>query len=332
MKLSNLMKKVILLLAVVGLFTSFDALAQKKKKKPAPKKPATTQITQVETPTAPPAPKVDPGDIRPKVGQANPNIKVVDGGFERRSAAAKGAIDLPQLRESDIIWSKVVYRQIDLKEKQNLPLAYKGNQQKKDFRLQLMDLMKSGKLEGFIFGRLFADYAVELDDSQVMSKNNVLSQVNIKEVIPVDEDGDGTAESSKDTLIPIDADKITALRVKEEWYFDKQYGRFDVRIVAIAPCYRNPSGDGYITIAWVYYPALRPFISTTEMICWQNDNAKITFDDFFIKRLFSSVIYREVEVGDRNIEQYTGPGTAALKEADKIKNKIIDWEQSLWEY
>jgi hypothetical protein len=68
------------------------------------------------------------------------------------------------------------------------------------------------------------------------------------------------------------------------------------------------------------------------MICWQNDNAKITFDDFFIKRLFSSVIYREVEVGDRNIEQYTGPGTAALKEADKIKNKIIDWEQSLWEY
>lgn len=325
------MKKVILLLAAVGLFASFDASAQKKKRKPAPK-PTTTQAKEVAPPPAPEAPKVDPGDIRPKVGQSNPNIKVVDGGFERRSAAAKGAIDLPQLRESDIIWSKVVYRQIDLKEKQNLPLAYAGNQQKKDFRLLLLDLMKSEKLEGFIFGRMFADYAVELDDSQVMSRNNVLGQVNIKEVIPIDEDGDGTAEGSKDTLIPIDAQKISALRVKEEWYFDKQYGRFDVRIVAIAPCYRNPSGDGYITIAWVYYPALRPFISTIEMYSWQNDNAKLTFDDFFIKRLFSSVIYREVEAGDRNIEQYTGPGVPALKEADKIKNKIIDWEQSLWEY
>jgi len=326
------MKKVILLLAVVGIFSSVDALAQKKKKKPA-KKPATTQTTTtpVETPAAPPAPVVDPGDIRPKIGQANPNIKVVDGGFERRSSAAKGAIDLPQLRESDIIWSKVVYRQIDLREKQNLPLAYAGNQQKKDFRLILMDLMKSNKLEGFLFGRSYYEYAVELDDSQVMSKNNVINNLNEKEVIPFDSDGDGTADSTKEEIAAINPKRIIALKVKEEWYFDKQYGRFDVRIVAIAPCYIDKQGN-YVTIGWVYYPALRPLISTTEMICWQNDNAKVTFDDFFVKRLFSSVIYREMEVGDRNIEEYTGPGKPALKEADKIKNKIIDWEQSLWEY
>jgi len=331
MKSSNFMKKVILLLAVVGLFSSFDAMAQKKKKKPA-KKPTTTQTTPVvETPAAPPAPKIDPGDIIPKIGQSNPNIKVVDGGFEHKSSAAKGAIDLPQLRESDIIWSKVVYRQINLKEKQNLPLAYAGNQLKKDFRGILLDVMKSGKLEGFLFGRKLYDYTIELDTSQVMSKNNVINNLNEKVAVPFDSDGDGTADSTKEEISPITYENIVAIKIKEEWYFDKQYGRFDVRIVAIAPCFIDKQGN-FVNIGWVYYPALRPFISTTEMVGWGNDNSKITFDDFFIKRLFASVIYREVEVGDRNIEQYTGPGTAALKEADKIKNKIIDWEQSLWEY
>ncbi len=326
------MKKVILLLALVGSFSSFDALAQKKKRKPAPKKPTTTQTTPVvETPAAPPAPKVDPGDIRPKVGQSNPNIKVVDGGFERHSSAAKGAIDLPQLRESDIIWSKVVYRQIDLKEKQNLPLAYEGNQQKKDFRLLLLELIKSGKLEGFLFGRSFFAYSIELDDSQVMSKNEVINNSNEKIAIAFDSDGDGTADSTQEKISPIGYGGIKSIKVKEEWYFDKQYGRFDVRIVAIAPCYVDNQGN-IQPVAWIYYPALRPFISTTEMVFWQNDNSKITFDDFFVKRLFSSVIYREVNMKDLNIEGYTGPGKPALKEADKIKNQIIDWEQSLWEY
>lgn len=326
------MKKIILLALAVTCFGAIDASAQKKKKTGG-KKPATTNTTQQTktTPAAPPAPAQDPDEIRPKVGQGDPSIKVTDGSFQRRSAEAKGAIDLPQLRESDIIWSKVVYRYIDLSQKQNLPLAYEGNQQKKDFRYMILNVMKDPKMSGFVFGRKYADYAVELDDSQVMSRKEVLGSVNIKETIPIDADGDGQAESSRDTLYPIEAKSITGFRVKEEWFFDKQYGRFDVRIVAIAPCYRNPAGE-IMTTAWIYYPAIRQYISKVEMFFWNNDNAKLTFDDFFIKRMFSSVIYKTTDVGDRLIEQYTAPGPAAVREADRIKNEMINWEQGLWEY
>jgi hypothetical protein len=63
----------------------------------------------------------------------------------------------------------------------------------------------------------------------------------------------------------------------------------------------------------------------------QNDSDRRTWDDIFLKRMFSSYIYKENNVYDRRIEDYK-QGMDALIEADRIKNEITNMEHDLWEY
>jgi hypothetical protein len=57
----------------------------------------------------------------------------------------------------------------------------------------------------------------------------------------------------------------------------------------------------------------------------------MSFDDVFIRRMFSSYIYKESNVNDLRIEDYAA-GRDILVEADRIKYQIVDFEQALWEY
>jgi hypothetical protein len=57
----------------------------------------------------------------------------------------------------------------------------------------------------------------------------------------------------------------------------------------------------------------------------------MSFDDIFIRRMFSSYIYKESNVKDLRIEDYAA-GRDILVEADRIKYQIVDFEQALWEY
>ena len=47
--------------------------------------------------------------------------------------------------------------------------------------------------------------------------------------------------------------------------------------------------------------------------------------------MFASYIYKESNVYDRNISDYT-MGTDALLEADRIKKNMFDMESDYWEY
>jgi len=134
---------------------------------------------------------------------------------------------------------------------------------------------------------------------------------------------------------PFNPEDITRFRVKEEWVFDKQYSTMEVRIIGIAPVaiLRTSAGDAVdqAAIFWLYFPAAKPLLAKTEVFNWNNDAAKLTYDDVFMKRLFASYIYKESNVRDLRIQDYLA-GKETLVESDKIKNKIIDFEQALWEY
>jgi hypothetical protein len=44
--------------------------------------------------------------------------------YEREHIPNKNPVPYEYMREADVMWSKVVYRMIDLRQKQNLPLYY----------------------------------------------------------------------------------------------------------------------------------------------------------------------------------------------------------------
>ena len=66
----------------------------------------------------------------------------VDNIFEKEHIRNKKPVPYPSLREADILWSKRVWRIIDLREKINLPMYYPIST--KDDRYSLISLLLYG--------------------------------------------------------------------------------------------------------------------------------------------------------------------------------------------
>ncbi|MFM7031211.1 MAG: gliding motility protein GldN, partial [Bacteroidota bacterium] len=56
-----------------------------------------------------------------------------------------------------------------------------------------------------------------------------------------------------------------------------------------------------------------------------------SYDDFFLRRTFSSYIYKEPNVKDLRVEDYA-TGEDFMMESERIKQKLFNFEQSLWDY
>jgi gliding motility associated protien GldN len=83
---------------------------------------------------------------------------------------------------------------------------------------------------------------------------------------------------------------------------------------------------------WVPYDEnLRKVLADAPFFNRKNSAARLSYDEVFLKRMFDSYIIREDNVFDRNINEYA-KGVEALYESERIKQTIIDYEQSLWEY
>lgn len=255
--------------------------------------------------------------------QKNNQIEVIDGAFERTNYKNKLPVPLSYVREADAIYSWNITRVIDLSQKQNLPLKHP--------KAMLIDVLikalKSGELDGYLYS-----------NSELTPENKVTTDALVGELSKMDTfmainplTGDQEQKIQPREFNPNDCVKF---RVKEEWFFDKQLSTMQVRIIAIAPIvYLKSEGTviDEVPMFWVYYPAIRDMLSSTEVFNWRNDAAKLSFDDFFIKRLFASYIFKESNVRDERIQDYA-VGKEALKESDRIRFRLVDFEQALWEY
>jgi len=57
----------------------------------------------------------------------------------------------------------------------------------------------------------------------------------------------------------------------------------------------------------------------------------LSWDDLFEMRYFASTIYKEGNVYNRRIKDYSD-GLDQLLEADKIKKELFNFEHDLWSY
>ena len=125
--------------------------------------------------------------------------------------------------------------------------------------------------------------------------------------------------------------------IKEEWYFDKQRSVMDVRIIGICPLmdtFDQETGEFKAEeyLFWVYFPEARKVLAKAEVFNHRkNDAARLTYDDVFHKRMFSSFIIKESNKYNREISEYR-KGIDALLEAEAIKEEIFNLEHDLWEY
>jgi gliding motility associated protien GldN len=265
---------------------------------------------------------------------------VNDGIYERETIKQRIPIPYPHLREADMMWTKRVWRIVDLRERMNHPLYFPTNRMHDRSSLvqRLMDAIKFNEINA---------YDPDIDDefSALISYDQILTKLEAK-------DSERTTQSpitGRDTVIIISGqvrwNEIRELEIKEEWFFDKQHSVMQVRIIGICPIRvytrfsrgqedMDASGDLLrMKLFWVYYPHARSVLANTAVYSTSNDAQRNSFDDYFFKRRFSSYIVQESNVyNNRRINEYTFGGIPNMQESDRIKNDLFIFEHDLWEY
>lgn len=248
------------------------------------------------------------------------------GGYHKENVGHKQPIQYTHLREGDVSWEKRVWREIDLREKINMPLYYPI--EANPCRSSLFRVLATNIMREKIIAFADEEFMVPLSLSEAKSK---FSKTTTEYKYVYDESGNEKEEAVEVTDSTGIYERVIKYCVKEDWFFDKQKSQLDVRIIGLAAYEYVPDRDLYKELFWVYFPACRPYFAETYVYNTKNDAGPLSMDDVFWKRQFSSVIVKESNVQDRYISQYTS-GIEAVVESDKIKMDLFVWEHDLWNY
>jgi gliding motility associated protien GldN len=249
----------------------------------------------------------------------------------------KKPVPYPYMREADVMWAKIIWRVIDLREKMNMPLYYPVKPI--DNRWNLITLLLYG-----IDNEGLTAYSSDdpLNEFKVpLTKEAVDVQMGAKtDTIKVPDPNTGAIETKiikKDRQV----EEVKQILIKEKWFFDKQHSTMQVRILGICPIRLKPREDqaGNPTeeierskTFWIYFPEARSIMANHEIYNRNNDAQHISFDDFFFQRRFASFIFAETNVyNNRPIRDYAS-GIETLYESDRIKESLFNMEHDLWEY
>jgi len=261
------------------------------------------------------------------------------GDIYEKSMPDNQKINYTYLGESDVVWSKKLYRIIDLREKMNLNLYYPSLKYDSATNGFVSD-MSDGRmnLSGILLNEIMAGnvIATDGDDMSVPTTYNDIAQKMNRDTLTISVvDANGVPRDSTVMNMENPAD-IKQLMLLEEWFFDKKHSRLDVRIVGICPIYM---GYDQVTarlvkrrLFWIKYEDVRQALASHESFNSYNDAQRISFEDLLLQRKFDSYIVAESNVyDDRFVNQYK-MGPQQIHEAERIKAEVFNFEQDLWEY
>ena len=255
----------------------------------------------------------------------------VDGVAKKEHISNKSGIPYVHVREADILWSKTIWRMIDLRERINLPMYYPTHSV--DGRRSLIDVI----VDGIEMGELVPYTATPGEDEFVMRMDTESVRAKLGAgVDTIEVQNPETNMMEKQVVISeMKTDEVKKYLLKEVWFFDKKYSRMDVRIVGICPIRDyEPDPGKYRTelMFWVYFPELRPLLAKNEVYNTRNDAQRDSYDDLFAKRRFGSYVYQEANVyNNRAISEYAA-GMDQMLEAQRIKEQLFTKEHDMWEY
>ena len=284
--------------------------------------------------------------IHQSSGQTNLlNAKKVNDIGKRTKEQIKVDIDAPlaygYTDDRDILWSKIVWEEIDLSQKINFPYYFPLDSTLGAKRLSLYNTLAKG-----LKSNKFKIY----EDSYLINEK---TKADVDSIL-----SNKCTYNKKDRIITVKPQEIKSFAIKGMWYFDKRQGELKYRLLAIAPLiskeakdkcvelnakqqarkqkrkYKAPKAENSKALYWVYYPELRQILHETKVFNPKKTMLPISFDHMLNARRFSSVMFREENVyGNRNIKDYVKNNSLfQLLESDRIKEEIRNKEIDMWNY
>lgn len=252
-----------------------------------------------------------------------------DGFSARKDIDSAVMVPYADVREEDVYYSKRVWREIDLRDTINSVLKAE-NAKLIDV---LMEAITNEELTAYSSKDTVAGKILEDNDSFKIALTAQQALQSMRGVTEGTPDAT-TGKIAEPTLKKLRSDEFQKYRIKEDWILDTKRSIFEPRIVGLAPM-KMVEGN-WQPVFWIYYDDARELLTKKKLMNPGNDASVLTFDDFFVRRLFSSYIVKETNPGNKNITDMLGltdpKDPRKLYESEKIKKSIADFEQSLWEY
>ncbi|MEM0575213.1 gliding motility protein GldN [Flavobacterium polysaccharolyticum] len=275
------------------------------------------------------------------------------------------------VHDRDILMGKTTWEIIDLSEKINFPLYFPidtaniGTDRRSLYDV-LTKAMKSGKItevytdsyfntkkslkdiQGSLSridttdaGRELINQDPDAYRSRVVKKKVVTGTGKKKVVTYVDETVGPTKSIPAEYILKQDlsAQDVSQYKIKGFWYFDKRQSELKYRLLGICPVTpdvytMNSEEKDYIELFWIFFPAAREVFHEAKTFNEKNSSMPISYDQILNSRRFNAVVYKEENIyGDRAIEDYMKDNSQnQLLESERIKEKIRNFEQDMWNY
>lgn len=270
------------------------------------------------------------------------------------------------VHDRDVMFGKAVWEIIDLDERINFPLYYPVDTANiGSDRRSLFDVL----IKGIKSGRITEVYADDyfntkrsLDDIATSFVYKDTLQAGFDEInnnydayypkpVGAKKDKKGKIISEGYTpaakVLPAEfvntteltASYISGYKIKGYWYFDKRQGEMKYRLLGICPVAPEAREIGKedadpIELFWIYFPSIRDVLHEASAFNDRNSAMPMSFDHVLNARRFNAVIYKEENVyGDRKIDEYMKDNSQMqLLESERVKEKIRNFEQDMWNY
>lgn len=258
-------------------------------------------------------------------------------------------------RWDDVVWSRVVYRIIDLRDKQNYQLYFPvvPNEEYKSLFRIILESVVSDTLKAYgkadrdivpVYSRALGKDSIrslfKMANASLDSTNTTPEVNSLVEIDPITQQ-----PKISSYLYKTFAENQYKFLVQEIVFFDKHMSRMYTKIVGIAPLFGKTETNvslGKLQDVWNYFQSsvlcwflfdeLRPYLARHYVIPNGNETQRLTFDEFFAQKLYSSYLLGESNMNNRMILQYLTDPDKIRKEQNRIDTEILNFEQDLWEY
>ena len=348
MKMINLFAKCLLLCVC---FISVSQICDAQKKKPtraATKRPVSRKTTNGKTnATINPSAKTDTvaKSAAPALSDSLP-IKVVkpsrrpNDAIERNLVKDRSPLAYENIREDDAVYREKIWREIDTREKMNLPFRYSADEDNGNQRF--ISILFKAIQDGPDSGGVTAFSNIDDRFTTPMTRAELAAKITGDPIDIPQYDSLGTITGHIMKYREVSLDSFYKFRIKEEVIFDKESSRLFWRILGIAPVVNVYTAQtntfvGEQELFWVYYPDLRPIFAKYEVYNGKNFGARMSWEELFESRMFYGRIIKSTldNPYDKFLDQMTGLKDSKilqLLQGEEIKDKIFNYEQNLWSY
>ncbi len=269
--------------------------------------------------------------------------------------------------DRDVLFAKKIWETIDLNQRINFPMYFPtedsgsggnlGSDRKSLFSV-LIEAVQEGKLTEvyddsyFITKKTLKDieksfFFSEINDLGIsvlnMNSGSKIYKGKSEEEIIEALKAKGLLTEEHFTTSRLKPSDIASYQIVGTWYFDKRQGELKYRILGLSPMgvdaftkARATAGETVepISLFWVFYPGARDILHKAKAFNDKNSTVPITFDHLLNARRFSAVVIKEENIyGDRGIDEYLSENAQMqLLEAERVRDKIRNFEQDMWNY